>query len=64
MKLQQNFRLDEHIVEAVHKHAADEHRTVTQVVELAIMEYLSARNVTMKHVVLPAIIRHKKGGTK
>ena len=64
MKEQQNFRLDPNIVQALRAHAEDEHRTVTQVVELALMEYLSARDVKIHNVTLPGVIRTKKRGTK
>ena len=64
MKEQQNFRLDPNIVQALREHADHEHRTVTQVVELALMEYLSARDVKIHNVTLPGVIRTKKRGTK
>ena len=64
MKEQQNFRLDTNIVQALREHVEDEHRTVTQVVELALMEYLSARGVKIHNVTLPGVVRTKTRGAK
>lgn len=64
MKEQQNFRLDTNVVQALREHAEYEHRTVTQVVELALMEYLSARGVKIHNVTLPGVVRTKKRGAK
>lgn len=64
MKAQQNFRLDEHLAEALRKYAEDEHRTVTQVVELALMEYLLSRDVKLHGVTLPGVVRTKQRSNK
>ena len=43
MKLHQTFRLDETIIEAANKFAATENRTLSNVYETAVIEYLKAR---------------------
>ena len=62
MKAQQNFRLDENLSTALRQHAEDEHRTVTQVVELALMEYLLSRGMKLHGV--PGIVRTKQQSKK
>lgn len=48
MKLHQTFRLDEEIIEAANKFAATENRTLSNVYETAVIEYLKARGQKIK----------------
>lgn len=60
MKKQMNFRLDEALADRVRQYAEDEHRTVTQVVELALMEYFVAHGVDLAGVSLPSYLTQQK----
>lgn len=64
MKQQMNFRVDEALADALKRHADDEHRTITQVVELALMEYLHKRHTPMPGVSLPASLQTKRRTAK
>jgi len=48
MKLHQTFRLDEDIISVAQKFASDENRTISNVYETAVIEYLKARGQKIK----------------
>lgn len=55
-KIQMNFRLDENLIAVLHENAEREHRTITQVVELALIEYFQNKFVSMPGVKIPGIL--------
>jgi len=48
MKLHQTFRLDKTIIEAATKYAQSENRTLSNVYETAVIEFLKARGQKIK----------------
>ena len=48
MKLHQTFRLDETIIEVAKGYAEKENRTISNVYETAVIEYLKARGQKIK----------------
>jgi|JI10StandDraft_1071094.scaffolds.fasta_scaffold66913_5 hypothetical protein len=48
MKLHQTFRLEETIIKAATKFAESENRTISNVYETAVIEYLKARGQKIK----------------
>lgn len=48
MKLHQTFRLEEELIEAANKFASTENRTISNVYETAVIEYLKARGQKIK----------------
>lgn len=48
MKLHQTFRLDEEIIQVAQKYAEKENRTISNVYETAVIEYLKARGQKIK----------------
>lgn len=60
MKTQMNFRVDQILADRVRQYAEDEHRTVTQVVELALMEYFVAHGVDLDGLPLPSYLAPQK----
>lgn len=48
MKLHQTFRLEEELIEAANKYAKSENRTLSNVYETAVIQYLKARGQKIK----------------
>jgi hypothetical protein len=48
MKIHQTFRLDEEIIESAIKYSKSENRTISNVYETAVIEYLKARGQKIK----------------
>lgn len=48
MKLHQTFRLDSDLIEVAKKYAEKENRTISNVYETAVIEYLKARGQKIK----------------